>query len=207
MPGASHLARVGLALRRRLELRGQCVRRFGLGIRARSRVRPGLDYQITPKSLIGFAAGGGELGFSVPDRATSGSVDAFHASLYGAWRIESAYATGILSYDHFNNSESRQAVIPGVTLPAPQFVDGNFTIPGYDENLSGNFASQSISGHFETGYKFGPGGFQATPFVGLEFGSLNTGAFTETNKSGPSVIGLSYSARTIDTLRASSACR
>jgi len=114
--------------------------------------------------------------------------------------MESAYATGILSYDHFNNSESRQAVIPGVTLPAPQFVDGNFTIPGYDENLSGNFASQSISGHFETGYKFNLGGFQATPFVGLEFGSLNTGAFTETNKSGPSVIGLSYSARTIDTL-------
>ena len=157
----------------------------------------GIDYQLSPKALIGAALGGGESSFSAPDRATSGTVDAFHASLYGAWRMESAYVTGVLSYDHFNNSESRRATIPGVTLPSPQFVDGNFQIPGFDERLTGNFFSQSVSGHFEAGYKTNFGAVQATPFAGVEFGSLYTGAFTEANKAGPSVIGLSYAGRNI----------
>ena len=38
--------------------------------------------------------------------------------------------------------------------------------------------------------------FTATPFAGLEFASLNTGAFTENNQGLPSVIGLSYASTT-----------
>ena len=91
----------------------------------------GLDYQINPNFLLGFAAGGGASSFIVQDRATSGTVDAYHAALYGAWRNLNFYASGILSYDWFNDDESRFASIPGVVLPASNFIGGPYCVPGF----------------------------------------------------------------------------
>src|SRR5262249_47304811 len=73
----------------------------------------GLDYQINPSGLIGFAIGGGFSSFSVTDRQTWGNVDGGHVAAYGALRNNNVYATGTLSFDFFNNSESRYAAIPG----------------------------------------------------------------------------------------------
>jgi uncharacterized protein with beta-barrel porin domain len=160
----------------------------------------GADYQISPSVLLGAAVGGGASSFSVPDRSTSGTVDAFHAAVYGAWREEHVYATGVLSFDQFDNAESRLATIPSITLPPPQFIDGPYLVPGFSENLKGHFSSASTSGHFEVGYRDDLGALQATPFVGLEFGSLHTDAFTENNSGSPSVIGLSYVGRNIVSL-------
>ncbi len=160
----------------------------------------GVDAQITPNALIGVALSGGASYFKVPGRATKGSLDSFHSGLYGAWHEEDYYATGVFSYDVFHNVESRQAVIPGVTLPSPLFVDGPYRVPGYTENPSGAFSSTSFSGHLEAGYHTSFDGLQVTPFAGLEFGSLNMDGFTEVNGHMPSVIGLSYAGRTVVSL-------
>jgi outer membrane autotransporter protein len=42
--------------------------------------------------------------------------------------------------------------------------------------------------------------FEVTPFAGLQFGSLSTNGFTETNQGAQSDIGLTYAARTVDSL-------
>ena len=157
----------------------------------------GLDYQITPYALLGISAGGGVSSFGVGDRATSGTVDAFHGALYGALRNQGFYASGIVAYDQFNDSESRTAVIPGVVLPAASFIDGPFSIPGFYERPTGSFGAHSWSGYGEVGYDWRFGGmFTATPFVGLEYSSLKTGAFTESNQGLPSVVGLSFAPTT-----------
>ncbi len=39
----------------------------------------GLEHQVNPDLLVGFAAGGGHASFSVPDRTTSGNLDAVDA--------------------------------------------------------------------------------------------------------------------------------
>ncbi len=160
----------------------------------------GLDYQVSPNALLGVAAGGGASSFGVPDRATSGTVDAFHAALYGAWRNQGYYANGILSYDQFSDSEARIATIPGVVLPASNFIGGPYVIPGFGERPTGNFRAHSLSGYGEIGYEAKYGILTATPFAGLEFASLNTGAFTENNQGLPSVIGLSYASMTTTSL-------
>ena len=90
----------------------------------------GLDYEINPNFLLGFAAGGGASSFFVQNRATSGTVDAYHAALYGAWRNLNFYASGILSYDWFNDDELRFASIPGVVLPASNFIGGPYVDSG-----------------------------------------------------------------------------
>ncbi len=160
----------------------------------------GLDYQLMPNVLIGVSGGGGSSSFGVTNRATSGEVDAYHGALYGAWRNRGFYATGVLSYDSYNNSESRVAIIPGVVLPASQFVDGPYYVPGFYERPHGDFHSQSLSGYAEAGYQALFGSFSATPFAGLEFATLHSSAFTENNQMTPSVIGLSYGARTTQSL-------
>ena len=119
-------------------------------------------------------------------------MDAFHGALYGALRNQGFYASGILAYDQFNDSESRTAVIPGVVLPASSYIGGPYYIPGFYERPTGSFGAHSVSGYGEVGYDAKYGMFTATPFVGLEFASLKTGAFTENNQGLPSVIGLSF---------------
>ena len=156
----------------------------------------GLDYQLTPNALLGVAVSGGASGFGVADRSTSGTVDAFHGALYGALRNQGFYASGVLSYDQFNNSETRTAFIPGVVLPASNFIDGSYLVPGFYERPNASFGAHSLSGYGEVGYQAKYGVVTATPFAGLEFSSLKTGAFAENNQGLPSVIGLSFNART-----------
>jgi uncharacterized protein with beta-barrel porin domain len=160
----------------------------------------GLDYQINPNFLLGFAAGGGASSFSVQDRATSGTVDAYHAALYGAWRNLNFYASGILSYDRFNDQESRFSSIPGVVLPGSNFTGGPYFVPGFSEKPSANFDANALSAYGEVGYNARYGLLTATPFLGLEFSSLRTSGFTENNQGLPSTIGLSYAARTTTSL-------
>ena len=160
----------------------------------------GVDYQLTPNALIGVAAGGGASSFGVSGRAASGAVDAFHGALYGALRNQGFYASGVLSYDQFNDSETRTSVIPGVVLPASNFIDGPYVIPGFAERPTAHFGAHSVSGYGEVGYQAKYGMFTATPFAGLEFASLQTGAFIETNQGLPSVIGLSFNSRTTTSL-------
>ena len=161
----------------------------------------GLDYQVNPNVLIGVSAGGGQSSFGVLDRGTWGSVDAWHGSIYGAWRSQMGfYASGILSYSGFENTEQRSASIPSVVLPASNFVGGPYQIPGYAEKPQGRFDSQALSGYGELGYQWKYGALTTTPFAGIGFASLHSSAFTETNQDLPSAIGLTYDSRTIGSL-------
>ncbi len=158
----------------------------------------GIDCRISPKLLLGAAGGGGWFSFSVPDRQTSGTVEAQHVAGYGALRFEHLYATGALAFDFFNNETSRYTSVPGAsfTSAAGELI----TIPGYDENLTGDFQSHSLSGNFEIGYRNQIAPFEVTPFAGVQFASLHMNSYTESNAGAPSQTGLSYAGRTINSV-------
>jgi outer membrane autotransporter protein len=160
----------------------------------------GVDYQISANALIGVAVGGGTTWINIPDRRTKASTDAVHFQLYGGWSDEAYYADGAFSYGLFKNVESRVAVIPGVILPRSLFVDGPYIVPGFSETPGARFNSSSYSGHLEAGYHVDLGIVRATPFIGLDFGSLTTDGFTETNADKVSVIGLIADRHVVDSL-------
>jgi outer membrane autotransporter protein len=54
-------------------------------------------------------------------------------------------------------------------------------VPGFLEFDTGRFASFTLSGQFETGYKFHLAGFDATPLASVQFTSLWMNGFTETH--------------------------
>jgi outer membrane autotransporter protein len=99
-----------------------------------------------------------------------------------------------------HSTENRAADIPSVTLPASQFIDGPYVVPGADEALRGHFPGRSLSGHFETGYRNTLGEVNVTPFVGLEFDTLKLDSFVEKNGTAPSAIGLNFHAQNVNSL-------
>ena len=152
----------------------------------------GADYQARPDTLFGVALGGGPSSFRVADRATSGSVDAGHVAAYGATRWDSFYASGIVGYDFFTNKVDRSAAIPGSSAPL-------VPVPGFTENLTGKFSSQSISARVEAGWKMiSHSAVNVTPFAALQYSLLSMNGFTEISNGAPSVIGLSYAKRMVD---------
>ena len=111
-----------------------------------------------------------------------------------------ALPAGDLNYSNFDNKESDRT-IPGVVLPASNFVGGPCMAPGFAEEPQGSFGSHAWSGYGEVGYQAQYGALTASPFVGLELASLRSSGFTESNfVTIPSVIGLTYEARTINSL-------
>jgi outer membrane autotransporter protein len=138
----------------------------------------GLDYQFAPDTLLGFAIGGSSSNFSVPDRLTSGHLDAAHVGGYGVKTWSSFYVAGALSFSTFRNSTTRS--IAGI---------------GPTETASASFGSNLFSGRLEVGSKRVFGQFAVTPFAAVQFAELWQSGFTETNPvpagaAGP--LGLSY---------------
>jgi len=155
-----------------------------------------LDYQLSPNSLVGVAAGYGKFGWGVANRLTFGSTEAGHVGVYGAVRSGNFYTDGILAFDFFDNQYNRSASIPGVTIPQPGGMP--ISIGGFNEQLSGQFRSYSASGYFESGYKYHlAGNNELKPFAALEFSTLSSDGYGEREFGTPTNIGLVYNSRTI----------
>jgi uncharacterized protein with beta-barrel porin domain len=150
----------------------------------------GGDYRVAGAPRVGFGIGAGRSSFNVSDRATSGEFDGGHFAAYGAKRWGSFYATGIIGYDFFQNEVKRLAAVPG----ADQLVSG------FAENLSGKFFSQSLSTRIELGWRTWFDHLAVTPFAAVQFGLLDMNGYSETASGEPSVIGLSYASRVVDSL-------
>ncbi|SFK70874.1 hypothetical protein [Methylocapsa palsarum] len=158
-----------------------------------SGVSAGLDYQLTQDVLLGVAGGAGSSGFNVSARETSGSLQTGHVALYGAGRAGAFYATGVVAYDFSNVHENRFAAIPGSNQPI-------VPTPSFAEHLAGDFGADSVSGRLEAGWRSAYAGVNITPFGAFQFSSLNMHGFSETADRGPSVIGLTFSDRSVASL-------
>jgi uncharacterized protein with beta-barrel porin domain len=138
----------------------------------------GVDYAANPDLLLGFGVGGSASNFSVPDRATTGTVDGGHIGAYSMQRWGAAYATALVSYSRFDNSTSRS--IAGV---------------GPTELARGSFASDRFGARFEIGRSWTYGQFAVTPFAAIQVAELRQRGFSESSfvaGAGPGILGLSY---------------
>ncbi len=146
----------------------------------------GLNYQFTPDLMLGLAAGGSRSTFSVPDRTTSGVLDAAHFGAYGTARWGPLYAAGTLAFASLSNNINR--TILGV---------------GPAETASGNFGSDLLSGRLEVGWKRVFDQFAVTPFAAAQFAELWQAGYTETSTAPAGtagVLGLTYGSHTASSL-------
>ena len=146
----------------------------------------GIAYQLGRDLLVGFAGAGSSSSFSVPGRATSGTIDGAHLGLYGIYRAGAAYLAGTLSYSHFDNSTTR--IINGI---------------GPSETATGSFGSHQFGGRLQAGYRFAFGSFAVTPFAAVQHLALRQSGYAEASVTvggAPGLLGLNVQARAASSL-------
>ena len=143
----------------------------------------GVDRQIARDTLIGFSVGGSTASFSVPERATSGTLDGAHVGIYGVLRRAQWYLSGTLSYGRFDNNIRR--TITGV---------------GPTENAYGRFNSTQLAVRVELGRRIDFDRFAVTPFTAVEFTNLWQKQYSENSvllNGSPGILGLTYASQRI----------
>jgi uncharacterized protein with beta-barrel porin domain len=167
---------------------------FGIGSHNRSvsvfGVAAGLDYRVTPFTVLGFALGGGGTRYGLSDGLGGGRSDMFQAAVYATTRFNSAYFSAALAHSWHHVTTDRSVTLLGT------------------DYLSASFSANNIGGRIEGGYRFSlpnmlgvPGQFGLTPYAAGQIQSFHTPSYRETALSGSPVFALAYEARTITTAR------
>jgi autotransporter-associated beta strand protein len=120
----------------------------------------GLDYRLTPDTVVGFALAGAGTDWSLSQGLGGGKSDAFQAGLYGATKSGPAYLAAAFAFANHWMSTDRTAV-------------GN--------HLTADFNAQSYGGRLEGGYRFGMLYGGITPYAAIQAQSFHTPGFTETD--------------------------
>jgi len=157
------------------------VRNFGLAL--------GLDYRLTPDTVVGFALSGGSTNYSLAGGYGSGHSDMFQAAIYSSTHINAAYLSAVLAYGWHHVTTSRYVTVAG------------------SDNLTADFNAYDVGGRLEGGYRFVvPDIFDSrtigvTPYAAVQLQAFRTPAYSEVATSGAPTFALSYEARTTTTLR------
>jgi outer membrane autotransporter protein len=149
----------------------------------------GLDYRVTPYTVVGFALGGGSTNFGLSDGLGSGRSDMFQAAVYSMTRVNAVYVSAALAYAWHDVSTDRFVTVAGT------------------DHLTADFSANNVGGRIEGGYRFAiPGvfdssGFGLTPYAALQVQAFHTPSYNEIAASGSPTFALAYDARTTTTVR------
>ena len=138
-------------------------------------VAGGLDYRLTPDTVVGFAFAGGGTDWNLSQGLGGGKSDAFQAGVYGATRSGPAYLAAAFAFANHWMSTDR------------------FSFAG--DHLTAKFNAQSIGGRLEGGYRLGWMFGGITPYAAIQAQSFRTPDYNETDVNGGG-FGLGFAGRT-----------
>jgi autotransporter-associated beta strand protein len=133
----------------------------------------GLDYRLTPDTVVGLAFAGAGTDWSLSQGLGGGRSDAFQAGLYGATKSGPAYLAAAFAFANHWMSTDRFAV---------------------GDHLTANFNAQSYGGRLEGGYRFATPYAGITPYAAIQAQNFHTPSYTETGLI-PSGFALSFNGR------------
>ena len=135
----------------------------------------GLDYRLSPNSVVGLALAGGGTGWSLAQGLGTGKSDAFQAGIYGATRSGPAYLAAAFAFaNHWMSSD-------------------RFAFAG--DHLTASFNAQSYGGRVESGYRFATIYGGVTPYAAIQVQSFRTPGYSETDTNSGG-FALSYNSHT-----------
>jgi len=133
----------------------------------------GLDYRLTPDTVVGLALAGAGTDWSLSQGLGGGKSDAFQAGLYGATKSGPAYLAAAFAFTNHWMSTDRFAV---------------------GDHLTANFNAQSYGGRLEGGYRFATPYAGITPYAAIQAQNFHTPGYTETGLI-PSGFALAFNGR------------
>jgi outer membrane autotransporter protein len=134
----------------------------------------GMDYRMTPDTVLGFALAGGFTNWGLTNGLGSGNSDAFQAGLYGVTRYGAAYLAGAANFAEYWMKTDRTAFA--------------------GDHLQASFDAQSFGGRIEGGYRFATGLAGITPYAALQAQRFQAPGYNETDVNGRG-FGLNYNGR------------
>jgi outer membrane autotransporter protein len=141
-------------------------------------VTAGVDYKLTPDTLIGVALAGGGTSWGLAQGLGSGHSDAFQAGLYGSQRFGAWYLSAAAAFANYWASTSRNVTLPAI------------------DTLNANFNAQSWGGRLEGDYRFAWGTVNLVPYAAFQAQSFSTPTYSEASGSGSNQFALNYASRT-----------
>jgi uncharacterized protein with beta-barrel porin domain len=99
-------------------------------------VAAGVDYKLTPDTLVGVSLAGGGTSWGLAQGLGSGHSDTFLAGLYGSQRFGAWYVSGAASFANYWMSTTRN-----LTLPAIDTLNANFNAQNWGGRVEGGYAS------------------------------------------------------------------
>jgi hypothetical protein len=131
----------------------------------------GMDYHLTPNTIVGFALAGGGLNWGLASGMGGGRSDALQSGVYGISYLGPAYLSGALAFTNHWFDTSRSAL---------------------GDSLSATFTGQSYGGRLEGGYRFGVlPTLGVTPYAAVQAQDFRTPAYSESDLTGGG-FGLSF---------------
>ena len=135
----------------------------------------GLDYRVTPNTVVGIALAGGGTNWSLANGLGGGKSDAFQAGVYGVTRSGPAYLAAALAFTNHWMSTDR------------------FAFAG--DHLTASFNAQSLGARVESGYRFATIFGGIAPYAAIQAQSFRTPTYRETDVNGGG-FALGYNGRT-----------
>jgi autotransporter-associated beta strand protein/T5SS/PEP-CTERM-associated repeat protein len=124
----------------------------------------GLDYRVTPNTVVGVALAGGGTNWSLANGLGGGKSDAFQAGVYGVTRSGPAYLAAAFAFTNHWMSTDR------------------FAFAG--DHLTASFNAQSLGARVESGYRFATMFGGIAPYAAIQAQSFRTPTYNETDVNG-----------------------
>ena len=145
----------------------------------------GADYVFSPRTIAGFALGGGGTNFGVANGG-GGRSDLFQAGAFVRHNAGPAYIIGAAAYGWQDVTTDRTVTVAGTDM------------------LRAEFNANAYSGRIEGGYRFvAPviGGVGLTPYAAGQFTTFDLPAYAESAVGGVNTFALAYGAKDVTASR------
>ena len=133
----------------------------------------GMDYHVSPNTIVGFALSGGGTNWNLANALGTGRSDTMLAGAYGVTWYGPAYLAGSLAFGNYWFTTNRTAL---------------------GDQLRANFIGQSYGARFESGYRYAVlPTLGVTPYAAVELQDFHTPSYSEGDLTGGG-FGLAYNA-------------
>jgi outer membrane autotransporter protein len=143
----------------------------------------GIDYRLSPDTIVGIALAGGGTGWNVDANLGSGSSDMFQAGAYASHRWGAAYVSGALAYNFHDVTTDRTVTVAGT------------------DKLEARFQANGGGARIEGGYRFATPWLGITPYAAVQVQSIALPNYAETATAGSNQFALNVAAQTATTTR------
>ncbi len=162
----------------------------------------GFEYQPHADAVFGGALGIEHAYFSVPGRDTAGHGRGVNVAGYGMVRFDRGmYLSGLVSYGHYRNDESRYNVGTGLDATQPwTYINQPLTTVSTD-SATGRFRTNMLGGELEGGWKRVLRYGNLTPYASLRIDNQWVSSFSESaviaGTTVPGTLGLNYASKSV----------